>query len=357
MIRARIELHKADFTLQAELALPARGVTAIYGPSGSGKTLLLRTLAGLERPASGHIAFGGELWQDDAQGLFVPTHRRGVGYVFQEPSLLTQHSVRRNLEFGLLRTPAPERTVGWDQAVELLRLGPLLERAPAALSGGERQRVAIARALLASPRLLLLDEPLAALDLARREEILPYLARLQRELALPLLYVSHQIEEVAALAQHLVLLERGRVLAAGALVPTLARLDLPTAQEDHAGVVIEARGGGYDPQFQLARLSFAGGSFELARAPIADGAAVRIRVQARDVSLALSAHTDSSILNRLEATVVQLQPAANPANVLVRLDVGGTALLARITRRSQQQLGIAVGSRVWAQVKSVALIA
>ena len=266
MIGVRLQIALAAFTLDATLELPGSGVTAIYGPSGSGKTLLLRALAGLDRRARGRIAFGDTPWQDDDRRLFVPTHRRGVGYVFQEPSLFAHLTVRANLAFGQARTPAAARTIGWDQAIELLGVGPLLDRLPAALSGGERQRVAIARALLAGPQLLLLDEPLAALDVARRREILPYLARLQRELAIPMLYVSHAIEEVAALAQHLVLLDGGRVIASGPLIPTLARLDLPTAQEEHAGVVIEAQDAGYDAQFELVRLRFAGGQFELAPA-------------------------------------------------------------------------------------------
>jgi len=356
MLAATLQRALPAFTLRAELQVPAQGVTAVFGPSGSGKTLLLRALAGLDRQARGRVAFRGQCWQDDAQGRFVPTHQRALAYVFQEPSLFPQLSVRGNLEFGFVRTPAAARSVGWHQAIELLDVGPLLERAVDALSGGERQRVAIARALLASPQLLLMDEPLAALDVARRREILPCLLRLHRELSLPVIYVSHQIEEVTALAQHLVLLQEGAVLASGPTAQMLARLDLPTAQDEHAGVLIEASVVSHDADFHLARLQFAGGQIELAHGPISQGTRVRIRVQARDVSLALSAHDDTSILNRLQAVVVELGPGINPAHAMVRLDAGGTALLARITARSARQLGLAAGSRVWAQVKSAALV-
>ena len=357
MIHADLRLDLPGFALRARLDLPARGVTAVFGPSGAGKTLLLRALAGLEPAARGRVAVAGQVWQDDASGIFLRTHERTLGYVFQEPSLLAHRSVRGNLAFGYERTPVAARTVGWDQAIELLDIGPLLERAPAGLSGGERQRIAIARALLASPRLLLMDEPLAALDAARKREILPFLARAQRALDIPLIYVSHQIEEIAALAEHLVVLHDGAVAGSGPLAPTLARLDLSPAQDEDGGVVVDAIAAAHDNRFHLTRLDFPGGQIHVPREALALGGAVRVRIRARDVSLALSAHEDSSVLNRLAATVQEIAATANPANVLVRLDAGGTALLARITLRSQQQLGLAPGSRVWAQVKSAALVA
>jgi molybdate transport system ATP-binding protein len=356
MIRADLRLDLPGFALRAQLEIPARGVTAVFGPSGSGKTLLLRSLAGLERAARGHVDVDGQVWQDDARGLFRPTHERALGYVFQEPSLFPQQSVRRNLAFGYERTAPGARTVQWDQAVELLDIGPLLDRAPARLSGGERQRIAIARALLASPRLLLMDEPLAALDAARKREILPFLARAQRALDIPLIYVSHQIEEIAALAQHLVLLEGGRIRASGPLAQTLARVDLPIAQDEDGGVVIDAVAGAHDSRFHLTRLDFPGGQIHVPRESLALGDAVRVRIRARDVSLTLSPHEDSSVLNRFAATVQEIAGTANPANVLVRLDAGGTALLARITLRSQDRLQLAPGRQVWAQVKSAVLV-
>lgn len=247
-IQARFRLDYADFSLDVDLQLPGRGVTALFGHSGSGKTTLLRCVAGLERSDQGELTVNGERWQNSAQNLFVPPHRRPIGYVFQEANLFTHLSVRRNLEFGMRRVPAPQRRVALEQAVELLGIDHLLERMPDRLSGGERQRVGIARALLTSPRLLLMDEPLAALDLKRKSEILPYLERLHDELDIPVLYVSHSPDEVARLADHVVLLEQGRAIAQGELRETLARLDLPTAFSDDAGVVIEGEIAGHDAE-------------------------------------------------------------------------------------------------------------
>ncbi|MCQ4346748.1 molybdenum ABC transporter ATP-binding protein [Pseudomonas stutzeri] len=355
-IRARFRVAFAGFALDVDLRLPGRGVTALFGHSGSGKTTCLRCVAGLQRAGEARLEVNGELWQDSAAGLFVPTHRRALGYVFQEASLFPHLSVRRNLEFGLKRIDQATRRVSWERVVELLGIGHLLERMPEGLSGGERQRVGIARALLTSPRLLLMDEPLAALDLKRKQEILPYLERLHDELDIPVLYVSHSPDEVARLADHLVLLDRGRVVAQGALQQTLARLDLPTALGEDAGVVIEARVAEHDPAYHLTRLDFPGGSVLVARRPEAVGHKLRFRLHARDVSLALSRHEDSSITNVIAATVRELAAADTPAHLLVSLDAAGTPLLARITRRSAEHLELAPGRQLWAQIKAVALL-
>jgi molybdate transport system ATP-binding protein len=356
-IHARFQLDYPGFQLQLDLSLPGRGITALFGHSGCGKTTALRCIAGLERAAGGYLEVNGELWQDDASGFFLPTHRRRLGYVFQEASLFPHLSVRRNLEYGQQRSGTAGRREGWEQAVALLGIGHLLERQPERLSGGERQRVAIARALLTSPCLLLMDEPLAALDIKRKQEILPYLERLRDELAIPILYVSHQPDEVARLADHLVLLDGGRALASGPVRELMARLDLPMALEEDAGAVIEATVGQHDAEYHLTRLDFCGGAIWASRHALILGQRVRLQVYARDVSLALSDQGTSSIVNRLPATVVDMAAANNPAHVLVRLDVGGTPLLARITRRSRDQLGLEAGSRVWAQIKAVALLA
>lgn len=356
MIRTRLEREFPGFLLQAALEVPARGVTAVLGPSGSGKTTLLRCIAGLEHAARGYVEVNGQVWQDDAQAIFVPTHRRPIGYVFQEASLLAHLSVRGNLEYGFARTPPAQRKIAWERAVELLEIGPLLHRTPEGLSGGERQRVAIARAILAGPGLLLMDEPLASLDAQRKREILPFLERVHRELAIPVIYVSHQMAEVARLAEHLVLLQDGRVVASGPLAQMLARLDLPIAQHDDAGIVVDTIAAEYDERFHLTRLDFPGGGIYVASDALALSQRVRLRIQARDVSLTAAEHRDSSILNRFAATVTELAGAHNPANVLVRLDAGGTPLLARITLRSKEQLQLVPGSKVWAQVKTVALM-
>ncbi len=356
-LAARFELRHADFVLDVDLALPGSGVTALFGPSGSGKTSCLRCVAGLEPAARGRLVVAEETWQDSDRGLFLPPHRRALGYVFQDANLFEHLDVRRNLLFGWKRVAPAARRLELEQVVELLGIEGLLARMPARLSGGERQRVGIARALLTSPRLLLMDEPLAALDAERKAEILPYLERLTRELALPILYVSHAPDEVARLADHLVLLDRGRVLASGPTTEILARLDLPIALADDAGVVLEGRVLGHDPDYGLLSLGLAGEQrVLLAHAPLPPGQSLRIKVLARDVSLSLE-RQHSSILNVLPATVAEIAPTRSPAQVLLRLDLGGTALLARITRYSLERLALQPGSRVWAQLKSVAVLA
>jgi molybdate transport system ATP-binding protein len=215
MIRARILLRAGDFLLDARWEAPERGVTALFGPSGCGKTSLLRCVAGLEPGARGNLYFGEQVWQDDGAGIFRPAHLRPIGYVFQESSLFPHLDVGGNLAFGYARVPAAERRINWEQAIEWLGVEPLLNRMPARLSGGERQRVELARAILSSPRLLLLDEPLAGLDRARRREILPLLEQLNETLHIPIIHVSHEIEEIARLADHVIVLEQGRVIAAG----------------------------------------------------------------------------------------------------------------------------------------------
>jgi molybdate transport system ATP-binding protein len=359
MIDVRLHLKYSAFALEVDLHLPGRGVTALYGHSGSGKTTCLRCIAGLERATDGFVQVNDEVWQDSRSGLFVPPHKRALGYVFQEASLFPHLSVRANLEFGLKRIPRAQRRVDMTQATELLGIGHLLERHPQHLSGGERQRIGIARALLTSPRLLLMDEPLAALDSKRKSEILPYLERLHDELDIPVLYVSHAQDEVARLADHIVLLSEGKALASGPIGETLARLDLPLALGDDAGVVISGTVSAYDAHYQLLSLQLPGSALHMrvAHAPLALGKALRIKVQARDVSLNVQAEEHSSILNRLPVTVTQEIAADNNAHVLVRLDAGGTPLLARITRFSRDQLQLHPGQTLWAQIKAVAVLA
>lgn len=358
-IRVRLQISYPQFNVDVDLLLPGRGVTALYGHSGSGKTTCLRCIAGLEKPQQGFIQVKDEVWQDSANGLFLPPHKRALGYVFQEASLFTHLSVRGNLEFGLRRIAPQERRVDLQHATQLLGIEHLLERRPDKLSGGERQRVGIARALLTSPRLLLLDEPLAALDAKRKSEILPYLERLHDELDIPMLYVSHSQDEVARLADHLVLMNDGKALASGPIGETLARLDLPMALGDDAGVVIEGSVVAYDADYQLLSVALPGSNLQmrLAHTPLPAGKALRVKVQARDVSLNLQPDDQSSILNRLPVTVVSEIAADNTAHVLVRLDAAGTPLLARITRYSRDQLRLVPGQRLWAQIKSVAVLA
>ncbi|MGA9700971.1 molybdenum ABC transporter ATP-binding protein [Pseudomonas sp.] len=359
MIDVRLNLNYSGFALDVDLHLPGRGVTALYGHSGSGKTTCLRCIAGLERADDAFIRINDEVWQDSRNRVFVPPHKRALGYVFQEASLFPHLSVRANLAFGLKRIARQHRRVELAQATELLGIGHLLERHPQHLSGGERQRIGIARALLTSPRLLLMDEPLAALDSKRKGEILPYLERLHDELDIPVLYVSHAQDEVARLADHIVLLSDGKALASGPIGETLARLDLPLALGDDAGVVINGSVSAYDAHYQLLTLQLPDSAQHLrvAHAPLAVGKTLRVKVQARDVSLSLQAEEHSSILNRLPVTVTQEIAADNSAHVLVRLDADGTPLLARITRFSRDQLQLHPGQTLWAQIKAVAVLA
>jgi molybdate transport system ATP-binding protein len=356
VISARFDVDHAGFSMQLRLDLPGRGVTALFGHSGSGKTTILRAIAGLDRHPGAYLAVNGEVWQDDSAGLFLPTHRRALGYVFQEASLFPHLSVQGNLDFARKRAASSDAQ-HLAQAVELLGIGHLLGRRSTDLSGGERQRVAIARALLASPRLLLLDEPLASLDAKRKEEVLPYLERISTELDIPMLYVSHSAEEVARLADHLVLLDAGQVLASGPAAATLARIDRSMALDDDAGVIVEGRVDGFDAHYDLLSLQAAGATMHVAHTPMPHGATLRMRVLARDVSLTLDRVAGSSVLNQLAATVVEQWPASDAANVIVKLDAGGTVLLARITRRSRDLLSIENGKPVWAQVKAAALLA
>ena len=357
MIEARLQLARGDFTLDVDLALPGRGVSVLFGPSGCGKTTALRALAGLVR-AQGRVALDGECWQDDATGRYVPTHRRALGYVIQEAALFPHLDVRGNLAYGRSRVPAAQRSDTLEQVVALLGIEPLMARRTATLSGGERQRVAIARALATRPRLLLMDEPLAALDAPRKREVLPYLDRLQAELEIPIVYVSHALDEVTRLADHLVLMEAGRVLANGALTEMLARLDLPLHEE--AGVVLPARVAERDAGWHLARLTIEGRGNECslwARDPgLPLGRAVRLRVLARDVSLTRTPQTGTSIVNQLSGVVEALAGDHHPALTLVRVRVGGSPLIARVTRRSADALELRPGMPIWAQVKSVALM-
>jgi len=353
-IRARFKLDYSGFSLDVDLDLPGRGVTALFGHSGSGKTTLLRAVAGLEHAPGGTLSVNGDVWQDAA--MFRPTHQRPLGYVFQEASLFPHLDVRANLEFGQKRMPHAQRRVSLDQAVAMLDIGYLLGRKPERLSGGERQRVGIARALATSPRLLLMDEPLAALDFALKQEILPYLERLHDELDIPVLYVSHAPDEVARLADHIVVMEGGRAVAAGPLTDTLARLDLPIRLGEDVGVVLDAVVTERDEEWHLAHMDFPGGRLWVRDQGLPVGHHARVRILARDVSLAHKPVSGTSILNTLPAVVVDSVADAHPALTLVKLRVGKSPLLARLTLRSAHALELTPGQRLYAQIKAVALL-
>ena len=352
----RVALTRAQgFRLEVDLTLPAHGITALYGPSGCGKTTLLRCVAGLERGA-GHVRVAGEDWQDDARGRFVPPWQRALGYVFQEASLFDHLDVRGNLAFGLRR--AGGSAADLEEAVALLGIGPLLARRTSELSGGERQRVAIARAVALRPRLLLLDEPMAAIDAARRADILPWLERLRDRLRLPMLYVTHSAQEMVRLADTVVLMEHGRVIAQGPLAQTLGRADLAAGLGDDAGAVLEGLVAERDAPWHLVRMDLPAGALWLRDEGLAIGQRVRVQVRARDVTLATEppAGGSSSVQNVLACTVRALAPAPHPAEVMVQLDAGGTPMAARITARAAHQLALQPGAAAWAQVKAVSLL-
>jgi len=353
-IAGRFYLERGAFSLDAEFQIPAKGITAIFGPSGCGKTSLLRAVAGLEYCRDGYLSIGNEVWQD--AGNFLPTHQRPLGYVFQEANLFPHLSVRKNLEYGFKRMPQSERHLQLEHVAELLGVSSLLARDPTHLSGGERQRVAIARALLTSPRLLLMDEPLAALDSQSKSEIYPLLDRLNQELAIPVLYVSHSPDEVARLADYLMLMEQGKVLASGNIANMLTRMDLPLAHNTDAESIIEAQVVGYDETYHLTLLQFPGGQFTVSGNELAIGKSVRVRILARDVSITLEQQTNTSILNIFPVTVQELTEES-PAQLTIRLNANGTPLLSRITCKSASLLELEVGKEVYAQVKSVALLA
>ena len=353
-IEARFALRYPGFELDIDLHLPGGGVSALFGPSGSGKTSCLRCFAGLEPGCVGRVTVAGEVWQDTSTRRFVPPHRRPFGFVFQDARLFPHLTVGSNLRYAMRRASGPE-PVRFDEVVRLLDIAGLMERHTDRLSGGERQRCAIARALLTRPRLLLLDEPLAALDEARKAELLPYLERLRDALSIPMIYVSHSMREVARLADHLVLLERGRVQASGDVTEITARIDLELSDDDQAGVVLFAHCAAHDADFALTRVQFDGGALWLPRVACQIGHALRVRVAASDVSLALEQPRATSILNVLPATVAARRDDER-GRTLIQLDVGGTPLLSRVTRRSATVLGLTAGQQVFAQVKGAAVL-
>ena len=363
MIYLQINIARPAFELKLELQLPGQGITAIFGPSGSGKTTLLRAVAGLEKNPQGRIQIAANIWQDTKQGIHLPTWQRPLGYVFQESSLLPHLSVAENLNFGLKRalksanSAQTEANKALQASIELLGIGSLLKRMPDELSGGERQRVAIARAIAMQPQLLLMDEPLASLDAARRQEIFPWLARLRDELKMPMLYVTHSAEEVTRLADHLVVLDQGHVKAQGSVSAVLTQVVNPVVVGEDAGALIAGCIGAVDAQWHLSRVDFDGGCIWMRDAGLPVGKAVRIRILARDVSLATAEPQNTSIQNQLRGSIQSITPDAHPSQVMVVIKCGADEVLARVTKRAVDELCLQVGQSVWTQVKSVALVA
>ena len=352
MIECQLNIRKGDFILDVDFCTPTKGVTVVFGSSGSGKTTLLRGLAGLEKSDHGFLKVGDSIWQDGK--MIKPTHLRSIGYVFQEASLFDHLNVRGNLEYGARRAIDAEKDF-MERTLDLLDIRPLLNRTTEQLSGGERQRVAIARALAVNPDILLMDEPLSALDLKRKKEILPYLDSLLDELDIPIIYVTHSLDETSRLADHLVLLEEGRVVGSGAIAEMLTRFDLPISHGSDATSLIEAKVVGRDDQFNLMSLEFAGGQFTITDRGLPLETKVRLRVSARDVSLTQELQTDTSILNIFSAIVDEIVPEGQ-SQVMVRLKIKEVTMLSCITRKSAELLELNPGKKVYAQIKSVALL-
>ncbi len=358
MIAVEARKRLGDFSIDVRFSAPSTGVTALYGHSGAGKTTVVNMLAGLIRPDDGRISIDDAVLFSTRERVDLPPERRRLGYVFQEGRLFPHYSVRGNLRYGAPRRPR-QGLVTFDNVVSLLALAPLLDRPVAALSGGEKQRVAIGRALLAEPRLLLMDEPLASLDAARKGEILPFIERLRDELRLPIIYVSHAMAEIVRLADTLVVVVEGKIAASGTLEAVTSQLGLaPLTGLADAGAVIRTTLAGHDRTFGLSELAFPGGRLRVSHVALPLGTALRVRVRARDVALATTRPTGISIRNVFPARIVEMARAPGPL-LDVRLDIGTAdqpvALWARITQRAAQELGLEAGRSVFALLKAVAL--
>ena len=353
-IAVSFQLKRSDFCLDASFHAPLKGVTALFGYSGSGKTTVLRCIAGLENNAQGSLKVGQDYWQKD--GFVLPPHKRPVGYVFQESNLFQHLSVEQNLRYGQKRTSKTQQKIDFNETVALLGIGELLKRHTAQLSGGQKQRVAIARALLTTPQLLLMDEPLASLDILSKAEILPYLERLHDELSIPIIYVSHAPDEVVRIADRLVLMQEGRVVAEDEINRMLTRSDLPLAHLEEACAVINGKVLKHDRGFHLTYLCVPGGTVAVSYRDLPIGHLVRVRILARDVSLALNPGEGSSITNIFPVRILAIDEMNDPAKALISLDMGGEHILANITRRSVHKLDIREDKILYAHVKSVALM-
>src|SRR4051812_18373220 len=353
MLSVAVEHRLGDFRLDAAFDSEG-GLTALFGRSGAGKTSLVNAIAGLIRPERGHILLDQTVLTDTERRVFVPARRRRVGYVFQEGRLFPHLTVRQNLLYGRWFAPKPARSPDIEQVVDMLGIGSLFCRRPANLSGGEKQRVAIGRALLAGPRLLVMDEPLASLDEARKGEILPYIERLRDTAGVPIVYVSHAIAEVARLATTLVVLSEGRVAAVGPTASVMGRIDLfPLTGRAEAGAILSTRIAAHDTAFGLTELRAAAGALRVPSLEMPVGAALRVRVRARDVMIALAPPEGLSALNVLPGIVAEIGHS-DGAIVDIRLDCAGETLIARLTRRSVERLGLEPGRRVYAVIKSIA---
>jgi len=355
MLEVSAHLRTGAFELAAELVADV-GITVVFGRSGSGKTTLMDVIAGLRTPTRGRVAIGDTVLSDMSGGENMPPEHRAVGYVFQTPRLFPHLSVRENLNYGLKRSRNLTEAFSFDEIVDLLDLGSLLERRPNNLSGGEAQRVAIGRALLRQPAILLMDEPLSSLDVASREQLIPFIARIADRAPIPILYVSHSIEEVVRLADRVALMSDGRIVACGPVDEIMSRVDLgPLTGRHEAGAVIDAEVSAHEDDYGLTQLRFGGERvLFVPKTDLPLGARLRVRVRSRDVALALSPPAASSFVNVIEGTLVDISDNQEAPQVDVRIDAG-VPLIARITRKSRDTLGLKPGMKVYALIKSVAI--
>ncbi len=352
-LQIRFQTPLEHFTLDIDISIPATGVTILFGPSGCGKTTLLRCIAGLHQAESAQLSINGHCWQQ--QDFRLPAHQRPVGYVFQEPSLFPHLDVTKNLLFGQRRANK-ESQLSFEEVSQLLGISHLLQRMPDKLSGGEKQRVAIGRALLSNPEILLMDEPLSALDYATKAEIIPYLEQLHARLSIPIIYVTHALSEVESLADHIVLLEKGKVTAQGPIKEMMLDLSAPLAHFSSAGSLIDAVVDHYDESYDLTTFAIDGGTLTVPGQIGLPGAKKRIHLSASHISLNRTAATDSTIVNILPVTILEISPA-DKAQCNVRLQLGARSqILARITRRSKDQLALQCGEQLFAQIKGVSLV-
>ena len=355
-IKLDVRVSLGAFNLAVVLDLPLNGVITLFGPSGAGKSTLLRCIAGLERAGRGYVQVGDEVWRDDAAGTFLPTHARSLAYVFQEPRLFSHLPVEKNLAYGYQRTPQAARYLDWDKIIDLLDLGHLLHRRPHHLSGGEKQRVAIGRALLASPKLLLMDEPLASLDQARKQEVLPFIRKLHDELDVPIIYVSHSLSEVLQITDTMVFMQQGKNIATGSLMSLCSQLELVDYLGDMSGAVIETTVAEHDDEFGLTRLHFAGQDLYVPLQHLAIGQKQRVHVLARNVGIALEApQVTTSFLNIYQAKVIEIaQPNMTTHSVQLKLDIG-VPVVASISRKSLHALQLSPGQTCYVLIKAVSL--
>lgn len=344
-----------QFTLSVDTTLPEQGVTAIFGPSGSGKTTFLRCLAGLERPQQGYLKLGGTVWQNEHS--FLPTHRRPLGYVFQEASLFAHLTALGNLRYAIKRASPPPSDTLFQEVIDIMGIAPLLNQYPNQLSGGERQRVAIARALLIQPKVLLMDEPLASLDTTRKQDIMPYLRQLRQYLKIPIIYVSHSIEEVAHLASHVIMLDNGMIQASGTPEHVFSQTACrQSAADDNTTVIWQGVLSERAEHWHLAKITCAGGELWVRDIEVSEQTPVGIAIQANNVSLARTAHADSSVVNQLPVTVSAITADTDSAFMLIELQSHDAQLVSRVTRRSVDTLNIRVGETLWAHIKSAAVV-